>query len=236
MSRYAAILFDLDDTLLDFGRCETAAFAEAHAAAGLGCAAEEAHRAYRVINLDLWERYRLGEITPEEVRVQRFHLLLTQFDGDPGRAAEMAELYIDSLGRQCHMVEGCLPLLGSLHRRIPLGLVTNGFRNVQRRRIALAGLERYFDVVVTSEEAGAAKPSPLPFRMALASLIGLQGPVLYVGDSPDADVEGALAAGLEACWLAPTELAYPAQLTPPTFRVPSLADLQLRLGELLEVV
>jgi YjjG family noncanonical pyrimidine nucleotidase len=236
MTRYAAILFDLDDTLLDFGRCETAAFAEAHESAHLACPVEEAQHEYRIINLELWGRYRAGEISAAEVRVRRFHLLLERFGGDPGRAAGMAELYIESLGRQCHEVEGCRPLLDSLHGRIPLGIVTNGFRDVQHRRIAAAELTPYFDVVVTSEEAGAAKPSPLPFRMAMEAIAGLQGPVLYVGDSPEADVAGALGAGLEACWLAPADSPYPDRLAPPTFRVPSLAELQIRLRELLEVV
>jgi YjjG family noncanonical pyrimidine nucleotidase len=236
MTRYAAILFDLDDTLLDFGRCETAAFAEAHAAAGLACTAEEAHREYQVINQDLWSRYRSGEITAEEVRGRRFQLLLERIDGDPTRAAGMAELYIESLGRQCHEVDGCRALLDSLHRRIPLGIVTNGFRDVQYRRIAAAKLTPYFDVVVTSEEAGAAKPSARPFQLALRNLSRATGPVLYVGDSPEADVAGALAAGLDACWLAPADRAFPEQLSPPTLRASSLAELQSRLHEHLEIV
>ena len=80
-----------------------------------------------------------------------------------------------------------------------MAVVTNGAACLQREKLAASGLERHFDAVVVSGELGVGKPDPSVFRHAL-ELLGADGGVM-IGDSLDRDIDGALAAGLDAVWI-----------------------------------
>jgi putative hydrolase of the HAD superfamily len=95
---------------------------------------------------------------------------------------------------------GVVDALDELHRRVPLGLISDGDPSIQRAKLAALDLGPFFTSVVLSDEHGRAhrKPDPLPFRVALAQLGVEPTDAVYIGDRPAKDVAGAVGAGLRA--------------------------------------
>jgi HAD superfamily hydrolase (TIGR01549 family) len=91
--------------------------------------------------------------------------------------------------------------LDRLRRHVRLGLVTNGTSDLQRRKLALAGLAERFDVVVAACDVGIGKPDPAIFAAALDALGVAAGEVVMVGNDFDRDIRGARAAGIRSLWI-----------------------------------
>lgn len=217
---YEAYFIDVDYTLLDFSSDEKNAFFGMSKAAGLP-SGESEYRKYRRVNEHYWEMLSRGQISKDVLRLKRFEdwLRLCGFSGD---AERLNLLFSEALSRHAEKIDGAENLLQELSRRAPLAAVTNGVGFIQRRRLALSGLGKYFSALVISEEAGAEKPDPRIFKFALDAL-RVSGPknVLMVGDSPESDILGALAAGLDACLFDPGDRHFS---VPCTHRVKALKD------------
>jgi HAD superfamily hydrolase (TIGR01509 family) len=108
------------------------------------------------------------------------------------------------LGTAGGLVEGARELLDDLHGDVRLGLITNGYSEVQRPRLTHFDLSHYFEAVVVSSEIGHAKPSAAFFDHAFTAL-GSPDPatVLVVGDSLSSDIAGGRNAGTVTCWFNP---------------------------------
>jgi putative hydrolase of the HAD superfamily len=92
-------------------------------------------------------------------------------------------------------------VLARLRRHVRLALVTNGASDLQRRKLALAGLEEYFDVVVASCDLGVGKPEPGIFEAALDALGVRATEAVMVGNDRERDIDGAAAAGIRSLWI-----------------------------------
>jgi YjjG family noncanonical pyrimidine nucleotidase len=195
-----AVLFDLDETLLDFGLSERRALRAALAEHGLP-AGPSVVEAYRRINDALWARYRRGTIRQPALARERFRRLLRGLGADPRAADALGELYLTDLSRRADLLPGCRRTLVALARRHRLAIVTNGIDRVQRGRLEASGLRRLFDVVVTSEGCGFRKPDPRILENALAALGVTPRHALYVGDDLETDGGAARAAGVPFCWV-----------------------------------
>jgi putative hydrolase of the HAD superfamily len=203
-----AVLFDLDDTLLDYSegadRCWAEACAAHAPAAGvdpvaLAAALEavkawfwsdpERHRRERVDMLGAWRKIAAAALARCGVA------------GD-GLAARLAEDFAARRRAAWRLFPDAVPALEALRRRgLRLALVTNGDARFQREKIARWGLARFFDCIVIEGEFGCGKPDPRVFRHALASLGVEPARAWMVGDSLAWDVAGARAVGLRAAWL-----------------------------------
>ena len=86
------------------------------------------------------------------------------------------------------------------HAGKKLGIITNGQTSRQQRKIDRFGLEGLVDVILISESEGVKKPDPEIFRRAVARCGVLAGNSVFVGDHPEADIAGAVGAGLRAVW------------------------------------
>jgi putative hydrolase of the HAD superfamily len=191
-----AVLFDLDDTLVDTDRAARRAFLEV-----LGADT----------NYELWLQesdqhfwpYSRGEVTYEQMRVGRMaHFLhLSDHRAGPNEAArlEAARFVAANWFELFSDVRATFELLRG--RGVSVGLITNGDSGHQREKVRLAQLENDFDVVIVSGEVGATKPDPAIFRLACERLGVEPAEAVYIGDRLEVDAIGAARAGMVGVWI-----------------------------------
>ncbi|HTS03177.1 MAG TPA: HAD-IA family hydrolase [Thermoanaerobaculia bacterium] len=198
------LFFDLDDTLVDHHGAEARAHRElheAHASVFGGVPYEAWLDAYRRSNLALWERYGRGEIDRATLSRRRFTDPLAALGLDEADGAWIGDRYMEAYGRNWSLVEGAEEVLAHAARFGVAGILSNGFVETQRGKIARFRLDRWVKHVVLSEEVGAMKPSRAIFDAAfLAAGAPAGARRVYVGDSFATDVLGAKAAGWFPVW------------------------------------
>ena len=143
-----------------------------------------------------------GEWDDEFLRHALRELLAEHARRDDAYADEVFSQYARERARgtyECY--PHAVPALEALRGHWPLGLITNGPSEHQRSRIEPLGLDRYFEAIAVSGELGVRKPDPAIFRHVLRALSVTPAAAVYVGDSLEADVAGAKAAGMAAVWL-----------------------------------
>lgn len=194
------IFFDLDHTLWDFERNSALTYDGLFRQHGIGVGLQEFLGHYVPLNLLYWKWFREGKISQETLRYER---LKTTFDrlGYPVSDSQIHLLsrgYLEGLTMHTHLVPYCLEVLEYLRGRYRLHIITNGFEEVQWRKLRNSKIEHYFREVVNADRAGAKKPDPRIFRVALeaAGIDPQQG--VMIGDSTEADILGARAVGLQA--------------------------------------
>lgn len=190
--------FDLDDTLVDHGAAEEGAHRETHAAHHAlfgGIAFEDWLASYRRNNLRLWHEYGKGAIDRPTLTARRFSLPLADLGLDAAHGVAVGTSYMDAYGRNWRLIEGAEDALEHASREGVVGILSNGFRETQRAKIARFGLDRWVRHVVLSEDVGALKPSRVIFDAAAKAAGGGERRRLYVGDCFATDIVGAKAAG-----------------------------------------
>lgn len=213
--RPKVVFFDLDHTLWDFERNSGEALSQTLHDLDLvgrnGLTEEAFIRRYHVINDRMWDEYRRGLIEKGELRGRRFEQALAAFSiRENGLAERFADRYLTLCPLKQNLVDGAEEVLRAWSGRGPVWLLTNGFSEVQAVKIENPGIKPYISGMVTSEEAGAKKPSPEIFRYALEKAGAEACEALMVGDDADNDVAAALDAGWAgAVWFNPAGKAHP---------------------------
>jgi YjjG family noncanonical pyrimidine nucleotidase len=226
--RYRWLLFDADGTLFDYDRAERTALEQA--LAQIGVSFDPGHLAtYRQINQALWQRVEKGELTPGVVKVRRFELLLEAIQVKHSPAAFSAS-YLECLANCSELVEDAEVVLGALHSKYRIAILTNGLTVVQRGRLARSVIRHHISDIIISEEIGAAKPAKAFFDTAFARLgHPAKSEVLMIGDSWSSDIRGAVQYGIDACWYNPGRKPRPADYQI-TREIASLRELSEWLG------
>jgi len=209
MQRYQWLLFDADGTLFDFDRAESTALEQAFRL--IGVTFDAGYLAtYQHINQALWQAVERGEITPGVVKVHRFELLL-QAIGVGDSAALFSANYLECLAACSELVKDASQVLQALRGKYRMAILTNGFRVVQRGRLARSEIREHIAEIIISEEIGFSKPAKEFFDVALARL-GHPSPreVLMIGDGWASDIQGAIQYGIDACWYNPGRKPRPA--------------------------
>ncbi|MFC3911917.1 pyrimidine 5'-nucleotidase [Pseudaeromonas sharmana] len=195
MVAYQYILFDLDDTLFDFPADRALALALEHYSVTL---TPELLADYQQLNQALWQQYNQGNIDAQTLKSERFRELAPMAGTDP---LTLNSRFLQAILQCSQPLSGVEQTLQQLHGRVGLGIITNGFADVQHARLKQSGLARFFDFVVVSEEEGVTKPDPRIFHNALSRMPAVSAnDVLMVGDNPGTDVAGGAASGMETCW------------------------------------
>lgn len=220
MKSYEWILFDADDTLFHFDAFSGLQLMFSRHGVEF---AEHDYHAYQAVNKPLWIEYQSGRIDAQQLQRERFQLWADKLQI---AANELNSAYLTTMAEICTPLDGAVSLLGALRGEARLGIITNGFTELQEARLARTGLAHHFDVLVISEQVGMTKPHREIFDHALA-LMGdpARDRVLMVGDNTDSDILGGINAGLDTCWVNADGRAAPADLTP-TYEVTSLAELE----------
>ncbi len=215
----AAILFDLDNTLVDRDRALREVLVEALGAESGSIESRNTERLDAILARDAsgdGDREAFGRWL--EAQHPELVARLPESDGtswDRLRVAMLARIRPEP---------GLRALLLELRRRYRLALVSNGGRATQRGKLEQAGLLDLFDAVLISAEQGCAKPGAEIFTRALDRLGVTADQALFVGDHPQHDVAGASAAGLQTCWIA-SGRRYPDGLPVPSFQVQQVREL-----------
>lgn len=205
-----ALLWDLDNTLLDFPTAEREALRGAFETFGLGPCPDDMVARYSVLNAGYWKRLEQGEITKAWLLPERFRdffhregIAFTEYD------AFNAE-YQWRLGGVVAFHDHSDQLLRDLRGQVKQYLVTNGSKVTQERKLARSGLGELLDGIFISELVGAEKPSLDFFQPVLAAI----GPyekeeILLIGDSLTSDMAGGNRAGIPCCWYNPKGVPVP---------------------------
>lgn len=196
MSKYEHIFWDLDRTLWDFDTNSRHALSELFVEfelEGRGVESAEAFiEIYQAINEMLWDRYRKGLINKRLLRSKRFYDTLVHFGiEDEYLSEKIGDAYIDLSPYKTAVSPNCMEILDYLAGRYRMHILTNGFEEVQHIKLERSGLSKYFDVVITSERAGARKPDPVVFSFAFSETKGSIGDSIMIGDDLRTDIQGA---------------------------------------------
>lgn len=193
------LLFDLDNTLLDFDKAESNALTKALSDAGIAVTDEMRSR-YNQINLAQWKLLEQGKITREEVKTRRFKLLFQEFD-IKASIEEVARHYQRYLGQGHYFIEGAEEVLEQLSKKYRIYVVTNGTLAVQKGRIESSGIKKYVQDIFISEEIGYNKPSIEYFDKCFAQIPDFKKEnTVIIGDSLSSDIQGGKNAGIKTIW------------------------------------
>lgn len=221
---YELVIFDADETLLDFEKAEEFAFEKAMKHFNIQYDRENHLKNYHEINKAVWSEFEKELITAEDLKVERFKRLFHRLniDLDP---VEVNNQYMNNLCSACFILDGAIEILEELHGKVKLALITNGLLKVQDGRIRKSHIAKYFEAIVISEEAGVAKPNPKIFEYTLKELGHTnKGTVLMIGDSLNSDIKGGVNFGIDTCWFNPKKLENNSGLKP-TYEIKELNEL-----------
>ncbi|NRD74120.1 pyrimidine 5'-nucleotidase [Shewanella sp. VB17] len=222
--QYQWILFDADETLFHFDAFAGLKLMFSRFAIDFK---DTDFELYQHINKPLWVDYQNGLITAAELQTRRF----IQWGEKIGVSAQQLNShFLQDMAEICDLLPGAKALIDELVGKASLGIITNGFTELQTVRLQKTGLLDAFDHVVISEEVGMAKPDVGIFEHALALMnYPERNKVLMVGDNPHSDILGGLNAGVDTCWLNCHEQQASDGITP-HYEVNSLYNLKLLLS------
>ncbi|WP_146924660.1 YjjG family noncanonical pyrimidine nucleotidase [Alkalibacterium kapii] len=198
--KYKKLIFDLDNTILDFEDTEEKALKKIINTYKLPYTTETI-QSYKEITHDLWRKLEQGKITREKLFASRFFLFLEKF-GIEVDGKKVDHLYRTALSEGFLMMEHAHEVLTVLKKSgYKLYAGTNGVAQTQRQRLKGAELNHFFENIFISEEIGVEKPDPQFFNYIFETLNSYNNEeYLMIGDSLTSDIKGAKNAGIDSVW------------------------------------
>jgi putative hydrolase of the HAD superfamily len=228
MKEYRNLFIDLDDTLYDFSAASREAFKETY---------EQLHyeryfdsfehymEIYTPYNLEMWRLYGEGKITKEELNRRRYSYPLEAVGvNDQKLAAEFCREALGRIPTKGNLVSGATELLEYLRPKYRMYILSNGFVELQSRKMATAGIKRYFDDIILSEEIGVNKPRPELFEYALKKAGAKLEESIMIGDMFDTDIVGAANIGMDQIFFNPKQMT--GTSFRPTYEVRQLLEIK----------
>ena len=193
------IFFDLDHTLWDFDKNSMLAFKRVFKKFKITIEFDAFLKIYEPINIEYWKKYREDKVSKENLRRGRLIDSFNFFDliYTTEKIDEIADAYIQELPFDNHLFEGAVEILDYLILKYKLHIITNGFEEVQHKKLKNSGIDHYFSTVTTSEEVGVKKPNPKVFLTALNKANSFPTQSVMIGDSLEADILGANNIGMQ---------------------------------------
>jgi putative hydrolase of the HAD superfamily len=200
----AAVLFDIDGTLVDDDRAVFLALTSFHAShgPGLGLSLEDLVARWReLLNLH-FARYLAGDVSMQEQRRARILDLFAPSKRNlgPAEADRLFATYEGQYRASWSAYPDAPPALAALSG-FALAVLSNGDQAQQTQKLQVCGLAGYFSGIFTSSEIGCAKPAPEAFLSACQRVGVLPQRCGYVGDSVETDARASASAGMVSFWL-----------------------------------
>lgn len=197
---------DLDDTLWDFSGNSLISLAkiyDIHDLHRFYPTMEQWRNRYLEVNHSLWARYNVGTISKDYLQHERFARPLIDCGMDEKEAYDYSEVlhtdYLRILGQCSALVPGARTLLENIKARgLKIGVLSNGFKEVQFDKLRSGGVLDMIDCIVLSDEIDINKPDRRIFDYALQKAGTTAEHSIMIGDNPDTDIKGALNAGWRA--------------------------------------
>ena len=227
MQKYDTVLFDADETLLDFKKSEKEAIKATLLEFNVS-SSPEIIETYSKINASLWKKLERREIDKISLKTERFRELRDRFglSCDP---TEMAKVYEEKLSNQTYVLDGAKEICEILSKTCRLYIITNGIKYVQTKRFEQSGLKPHFREVFISEDIGFEKPDRRYFEAVAARIPDFDiRRTLIIGDSLTSDIAGGINFDIDTCWYNPKGLFGDGM----TYTVGSLSDIEkIVMGE-----
>ena len=194
------IFFDLDHTLWDFDKNSGFAFEIIFKKHKLKVDISVFLKHYIPRNQYYWKLYQVNKVTVQELRYYRLKDVfdVLEYTISDEVINQLSEDYIVHLPDSNHLFDGAVEVLEYLKPNYELHIITNGFHFVQDRKLKNANIAHYFTTITNSELAGVKKPHPNIFNFALSLANATKEESIMIGDSFEADIEGALDFGIDA--------------------------------------
>ncbi len=232
---YKHLFFDLDNTVWNFDLNSYHAMFEVYLHYNLPVNQYDSFfEIYNLHNDKLWELYRRNEIPKYQLAAERFNLTFSDTGITGITGEEFNKKYLEQMPLQTKLCDGAHEVLEKLSKRFKLHVITNGFVEVQYKKLTNSNIRLYFDRIFISEEIGNPKPSREIFMHALKNTNARKRESLMIGDSWEVDVIGAMASGidqvhyapnLKSKLFAPDELIQITQSSTQTYRINSLIEI-----------
>lgn len=204
MRKIKAVLWDLDGTLLNFKEAEAYSLQKSFDILGLGECTDAMREMYSKINLKYWQMLERGEMSKEDILVERFREFLQVYQMDDTKAEALRVEYESHLGDIISLEEDALKVVEALHGKVQQYIVTNGRGPLQKQRLADSGIDKWMDGVFISDEIGIEKPMKGFFDVVLEAIEGVKPEeMVIIGDSLTSDMQGGNNAGILCCWYNP---------------------------------
>ena len=230
MPAYKHLFFDLDHTLWDFDKNAkhtlSELFTEFELHIKITPVFDDFYRKYLHHNEILWERYQKGFISAEELKWKRMWRTLLEFKiGDELLSKNLSQRFLEILPTKKEVFPHTIEILTYLTKKgYTLHLITNGFEKTQWSKLRNSGLDRFFTEVITSESSNSLKPKKEIFDYALLKAKATLQESIMIGDNLDADIQGALNAGMDCIFV--NHINNMNELVKPTYTVTHLNQLE----------
>ncbi len=193
------IFFDLDHTLWDFETNSAKTFEAIFSDQKVEVKLNEFLLHYSPINQKYWKLYREERVSKPVLRYKRlketFDILGYKISDD--HINHLATIYIDNLPNYNTLFDDAIEVLNYLLPKYQMHIITNGFEEIQTKKMRTSGILHFFDKIITSESVGVKKPNPKIFNHALALAETSAKNSIMIGDNLEADIVGAQQIGMQ---------------------------------------
>lgn len=231
MRHYKTLFIDLDNTLYDFSGNSREAYIAVYNLLDYDRwfrSFEHYYEIYEEYNLRLWALYAEGKITKEHLNAERYSHPL-RVVGAPDPEAIGAQFWDEAMKRLplgSRLMPHAKEILTYLRPKYKMYILSNGFTELQSRKMQSAGIAHYFDGMILSEDIGVNKPNPAIFTHALQVAESTAEESLMIGDNYEVDIEGAQRVGIDQVFYNISKKDLNPEHPQPTFTVTSLLELK----------
>lgn len=194
------IFWDLDHTLWDFDRNSDLTFLKILNENNIKVDISLFLKVYHPINRKYWDLYRLNKVSKAHLRFYRLSDTFKELcvEVSDNQVNKLSIDYINHLSDFNYLIPNALTILEKFNLNYNMHIITNGFKEVQNKKLEKSGLLKYFKTITISENVGFKKPNKEIFLHAITKADAVIENSVMIGDNFNADIIGAKSIGMKA--------------------------------------